>query len=173
MKLVKINAVTTHRIHFNWNQDTKQQLLDLDPEEYNLGRFYVNHTVTDRGFQGEIFVETYETYLVNIDNIVMFAPTTKFNITGNTGGTSFNIDSEICDKLDSMNVLASSSVVGTMLIRDAAGKPWHVDVASVRWTSLDDAEEFEEAIIPVQNYREAERESYMKACEELKLVNDK
>ena len=167
MKLVKITTATTSNYPFDWSKNTKEQFLGLNRDDLE-GSYLVANCYEDRGgFMVQIFVETQNLALVNIDNIFRFTPSYKPTISGKSGGTVFELDKEVFEKLQELECRPASYAVGKIEMKNAEGKPVCRDVAGVSWTDINDQEMYEEVTDPVRDYHERLVSNYNKIGEML------
>lgn len=170
MKLVKLITTTTSNYPFDWSRNTKEQLLSLSLDDLGGSSLVANFYEDRGGFMVQVFIETKQTTLVNIDNIFRFTPLYKPTISGKSGGTTFELDKEVFEKLQELECRPASSAVGKIEMKNAEGKPVCHDVAGVACTNIDDQERYEEVTDPVRDYHERLVSNYNKIGE---MLSDK
>ena len=167
MKLVKLTTTTTSNYPFDWSTNTKEQLLSLSLDDLRGSSLVANFYEDRGGFMVQVFIETKQTILVNIDRIYTFEPLYKPTISGKSGGTTFELDKDVFEKLQELECRPASSVVGKIEMKKVDGKSAYVDVAGVSWTNIDDCERYEEVTDPVRDYHERLVSNYKKIGEML------
>ena len=167
MKLVKITTTTTSNYPFDWNKDTKEQLNNITRENLGNRNPVIACWEEDKMFKAQLFVETSQTYLINIDYIMSFTPVFAPKISGRAGGTIFRMDKECFEKFQELDCRPASSVIGRIEIKNPDGSSWIEDVSSVSWTDINDQEMYEEVTKPVRDYHDKRVSNYLKIGEML------
>ena len=145
MKLVKLITTTTSNYPFDWSRNTKEQLLSLSLDDLGGSSLVANFYEDRGGFMVQVFIETKQTTLVNIDNIFRFTPLYKPTISGKSGGTTLELDKEVFETnfwgpvrciqaaLPTMRAQRSGHIVQVSSIAGRIGLPAQPIYSASKW----------------------------------------